>query len=228
MNPQFFKVDLHNHTIFSYDAAITFKDLKKAYQEGKFDVIAITDHNTIKGAKEVAAANVFPTIVGEEITTKKGEVIGLFLKKEIPPYLPLKETVQRIKKQGGLVYIPHPFNILHLSLREKVLLEILPEIDILETHNGGFWTKKNIKKAEDFAKKHNLLTCACSDAHTALALGRCFLKIPKDKLHLPLTAEKLMQALIFAKPVDFSLPIFIHVLSGLRGYLSHRLFRKKF
>ncbi|MBM4402170.1 MAG: PHP domain-containing protein [Candidatus Cloacimonetes bacterium] len=174
-----FKVDLHLHTNASYDAVISFEDLKKAYQMGKFDAVAITDHGTIKNALDFANRNEFPVIIGQEVETKSGDVIGLFLQEEVPEEQEVLETCFAIHAQGGLVYIPHPFDPLKSGLREDVVLQILPVIDLFETHNFSYGAgifKSNLKKVSDFARKHNLSSGAGSDAHIPSEIGMAFLE----------------------------------------------------
>jgi len=102
-------LDLHNHTHHSYDAQIQAADYERAHAAGLVDVVAITDHNTITGALELRERASFPVIVGQEIDTADGELIGLFLEEPVPAGLPAIETAERIRAQGGLVYLQHPF-----------------------------------------------------------------------------------------------------------------------
>lgn len=174
-----FKVDLHVHTTVSYDAVITFDDLKKAYQQGKFDAVAITDHGTIINALDFAKRNEFPVIVGEEIETIDGDVIGLFLKQEIAGHQDVLETVFEIHSQGGLVCIPHPFDTLKSGLRQDVVLQYLSAIDLFETHNFSYGAgifRNNLDKVIDFAKKYNLTASAGSDAHIPVEIGKAYLE----------------------------------------------------
>lgn len=182
------KIDLHNHTIASPDSVITEKDLVNAYQAGKFDVIAITDHNTIKKAQEIKQKNLFPVIVGEEIDTRDGDIIGLFLNETIPSHLSAQETIQRIKKQGGLVYIPHPFDApLRFGLRKETIISLLPQIDLLETHNGSYFEwLLGIKRKDlvEFAHHHQIIAGAGSDSHVPSELGISYLTLHNQNLKI--------------------------------------------
>ena len=96
-------LDLHNHTHRSFDAVNRPEDYARAHARGRFDVLAITDHNRIDGARELAAVAPFPVVVGMEIDTADGELIGLFLDEAIAPGRPARETATLIREQGGLV-----------------------------------------------------------------------------------------------------------------------------
>lgn len=178
------KIDLHCHTKYSYDSTIAFEDLKIAHQKRFFDLVAITDHGTTEGAELVKKAAAFPTIIGEEIKTKGGDVIGLFLKKDIPENLSLEQTIKEIKKQEGLVYVPHPFTWLRFGLGRRNLSRVLDEVDILETHNASCLsvTFDSQKKALRFAQQHNLVMGAGSDAHYPAELGTGYLEVKEANL----------------------------------------------
>lgn len=198
-----FKVDLHLHTIGSYDAVITFEDLKKAYDNGKFDVVAITDHGTIAAAVEFSQKGVFPVVIGEEIETKDGDLIGLFLKKEIAEQQSIEETISQIKSQEGLVYIPHPFDTLKFGLRKNAILPILPNIDLFETHNfcyGASIFHHKQDKVAQFAAKHNLVTAASSDAHVPAEIGKAYLEFEQPDASFLQSAQAFLQACGAAKP----------------------------
>src|SRR5262245_42424817 len=102
-------VDLHNHSHRSYDAANTLADYERAHAAGRFHVLGITDHNRIDGAVELRDQASVPAVVGREIDTSEGELIGLFLSEAVPTGLTAHETARRIRAQGGLVYLQHPF-----------------------------------------------------------------------------------------------------------------------
>jgi len=141
--------------------------------------IALTDHNTIAGVLEMQRLAPFKVIVGEEIHTASGEVIGYFLAHEIPKRLPVKETVRRIKEQGGLVGVPHPFDRLRGSaIHARALAEILPDVDIIEVFNARSILHRSNVKAEKFAKEHNLISSAGSDAHTLNEIGSAYIEMP--------------------------------------------------
>ena len=131
------KVDTHIHTCFSKDSEMSLEALYQKCLKTGLNCIAITDHNTIEVALLFKSIASFKVIVGEEINTTQGEVTGLFLKERIPPGLKALETVNNIKSQGGLVSIPHPFDIFRSSvIKLDALHEILPYVDIIEGFNA--------------------------------------------------------------------------------------------
>ena len=117
--PKLIRADLHNHTYFSPDSILSPKQVVDRVHRAGLDCIAITDHNTIRGGLAVREiADGFQVIVGEEVRTADGEVLGLFLSEDIPRGLTAAETVARIKAQGGIAGVPHPFDHLRSALNE--------------------------------------------------------------------------------------------------------------
>lgn len=167
------KVDLHTHSIISADGAgsITASDFERFLKTGVLDCLAITDHNETKFAQEMHQKFGNKIIVGEEIRTKEGEIIGLFLTKTIPPRLTAVQTVKEIREQGGLVYIPHPFEIVREGLQRPILEKIVSDIDIFEVFNGRGRLHGKEKKALAFAEKYHLIPAASSDAHGPKGIG---------------------------------------------------------
>jgi predicted metal-dependent phosphoesterase TrpH len=146
--------------------------------ETGLDCIAITDHNTIEGVLEVQRLASFRVIVGEEIKSQGGEIIGLFLQEAIPRGLPSLETVQRIKEQGGLVSVPHPFDHFRRSVIDRqALQEILPYVDIVEAFNARNTLQGDNRKALELALEHGILTSAVSDSHTPVEVGRTYVEV---------------------------------------------------
>jgi hypothetical protein len=172
-------VDLHMHTDHSSDCATPVEVLLATAREQGFGAIAITDHNEISGALEAAAkSDGVKVIVGEEIkTATQGEVIGLFLRERIPRGLGLAETVAEIRRQGGLVYVPHPFDRMHAVPGYEHLLAILDEIDAIEIFNPRVAISSFNEEAARFAAKYRLLAAAGSDSHVAAALGSVRLRM---------------------------------------------------
>jgi predicted metal-dependent phosphoesterase TrpH len=173
--------DFHMHTHYSKDSD-TRPDLlvKRALQVG-LSCIAVTDHNTIKGALEVKqmAPPELKVIIAEEIKTPFGEITGFFLKEGIPRGLSPVETCERIKAQGGLVSIPHPFDRVRRSVLKMEMLEsILDYIDIVEVFNSRTTLLEDSEKARSFAQKHGFLAGAGSDSHTAWELGHLRIEMP--------------------------------------------------
>lgn len=169
-----YKVDFHTHSTASPDGSLQLKDYRSMLQNRKLDCIAVTDHNTVDYALELRAELGDRIIIGEEITTLQGEVIGLYLTKTIPPLLDIQTTLQAIKEQGGLVYIPHPFETVRKGISEAVLRSIAPEVDIIEVHNGRAVFQNFSKKAAAWAALHTKPMAAASDAHGLGGWGRTY------------------------------------------------------
>jgi predicted metal-dependent phosphoesterase TrpH len=172
-----YKIDLHTHSIISHDGGLRAEDYTKIIQENILDYIAITDHNEIRFARIMQQKLGEHIIIGEEIGTKEGEIIGLFLQKAIPGGLTPEETVKEIKEQNGLVYIPHPFETFRKGMQRDALERIAKDIDVIEVFNGrGKWRSKN-ELTHAFAAERMLPTAASSDAHCLLGLGKTYSEI---------------------------------------------------
>jgi predicted metal-dependent phosphoesterase TrpH len=179
--PGWQRVDLHNHTHRSYDAVLRLEHYERAHAAGRLDVLAITDHNRVDGARELAEDASFPVIVGEEIDTAEGELIGLFLTERIPPGLAIAETASRIRAQGGLVYLQHPFyRLVHRPLGAATvdLLADAGLVDVVEVVNGGPFTETANRRALEWARARGLPVASSSDAHDPPDVARCVTAIP--------------------------------------------------
>jgi len=169
------EVDLHMHTDHSYDCATPVEVLLATAREQGLGAIAVTDHNEISGALEAraqAAQYGVKVIVGEEVKTAgQGEVIGLFIEERIPRGLSLQETVAEIRRQGGIVYVPHPFDRMHSVPDYEHLLTILDDVDAIEIFNPRVAIGAFNEEAERFAAKYRIPAGAGSDSHVAQGLG---------------------------------------------------------
>jgi predicted metal-dependent phosphoesterase TrpH/glycosyltransferase involved in cell wall biosynthesis len=171
--------DLHMHTSHSYDCATDPEALVDHCIAQGLGAIAITDHNEVSGAQAAAAlGKPITVIVGEEVKTTQGEVIGLFLKERIEPGLDMGDTIAAIQEQGGLVYMPHPFDRLHTIPDAPTLLRNLDQIDILEVYNSRLLFDSFNDDALRFATKYNLIQAAGSDAHVLPGIGTAINRIP--------------------------------------------------
>ena len=171
--------DLHMHTSHSYDCATEPEALVDHCIEQGLGAIAVTDHNEISGALEAAAlGRPITVIVGEEVKTAQGEVIGLFLHERIEPGLSMGDTIAAIQEQGGLVYMPHPFDRLHTIPDAPTLLRHLDQIDILEVYNSRLLFDSFNDDALRFASKYNLIQAAGSDAHVLPGIGTAINRMP--------------------------------------------------
>jgi predicted metal-dependent phosphoesterase TrpH/glycosyltransferase involved in cell wall biosynthesis len=168
-------VDLHMHTDWSHDCSIPAADLLDHAEAIGLGGIAVTDHNVFGGALEaveLAAGRDLVVIPGEEVKTDgQGEVIGLFLEEEIPRGLSFAETIAAIREQGGLVYLPHPFDRLHAIPDPATLHRHLAEIDVFEVFNARLLRDSFNDEALRFAQKYRLLQGAGSDAHVLQGVG---------------------------------------------------------
>ncbi|MBA2332098.1 MAG: PHP domain-containing protein, partial [Actinobacteria bacterium] len=167
--------DLHMHTSWSHDCSMGVEELLDHAETEGLGAIAITDHNVFGGALEaVAAAGARELIVipGEEVKTDgQGEVIGLFLEEEIPRGLSFGDTIAAIREQGGLVYLPHPFDRMHAIADPTTLHRHLGEIDVFEVYNARLLFETYNDEAVRFARKYNLIAGAGSDAHVLQGVG---------------------------------------------------------
>ena len=167
--------DLHMHTSWSHDCQVEPPELVEHAEAEGLGAIAVTDHNAFTGALETQdaarASDVF-VIPGEEVKTdNQGEVIGLFLEREIPRGMSFAETIAAIKEQGGLVYLPHPFDRMHAIPDAKTIHRHLADIDVFEVYNARLLFEQYNDEALRFARKYNLTMGAGSDAHVLPGVG---------------------------------------------------------
>jgi predicted metal-dependent phosphoesterase TrpH len=173
------RADLHNHSHFSPDSILSPKDIIDRARRAGLSHIAVTDHNTVRGglaARELADG--VEVIVGEEVRSADGEILGLFLEKDVPRGLPADRSIGLIKEQGGIVGIPHPFDHLRLALHEEAILANIGDIDFIEALNSRIVFATHNKRALEFARKHGLPVSAASDAHSPREVGRSYVEMP--------------------------------------------------
>jgi predicted metal-dependent phosphoesterase TrpH len=176
------EVDLHMHTDHSPDCATPVEVLLETARDRGLGAIAITDHNEVSGALEARRiaeqTGEVKVIVAEEVkTAKQGEVIGLFLEEKIPRGMTMAETIAAIRAQGGLVYVPHPFDRFHSVPDYEHLLDMVEEIDVLEVFNPRVALTAFNEEAERFARKYRIVPGAGSDSHVAQGLGSVRVRI---------------------------------------------------
>jgi glycosyltransferase involved in cell wall biosynthesis len=168
-------VDLHLHTDWSHDCSIPAAELVDHAEAIGLGGIAVTDHNVFGGALEtveLARGRDLVVIPGEEVKTDgQGEVIGLFLEQEIPRGMTFGDTIAAIREQGGLVYLPHPFDRMHAIPDPATVHRHLAEIDVFEVYNARLLRDSFNDEALRFARKYRLLQGAGSDAHVLQGLG---------------------------------------------------------
>jgi predicted metal-dependent phosphoesterase TrpH len=167
--------DLHMHTSWSHDCLVEPAELVDHAEREGLGAIAVTDHNAFGGAleaRELGRDRALTVIPGEEIKTAgQGEVIGLFLEEEIPRGLSFEDTIAAIREQGGLVYLPHPFDRMHSIPDAATLHRHLADIDVFEVYNARLLFEQYNDEAERFARKYNLTMGAGSDAHVLQGVG---------------------------------------------------------
>jgi hypothetical protein len=166
--------DLHLHTEHSHDCGVPVRELLDHAEAIGLGAIAVTDHNVFSGAQEaveLARGRALTVIPGEEVKTDAGEVIGLFLSEQIPRGMPMADTIAGIREQGGVVYLPHPFDRLHTIPDPGTLHRHLAEIDVFEVYNARLLFEGFNDEALRFARKYNLTMGAGSDAHVLQGVG---------------------------------------------------------
>ena len=174
------RVDLHSHTMWSGDSTTTVEELETAVVGSGIDVLCITDHNAIAGAVELQDRLPCRVVVGEELRTTAGELIGLFLTDRVPMGVTPVEAATAIRAQGGLVYVPHPFDPMRRNLSEAALADLVRRglVDAIEVLNAKTALASLNARAAAFASKHGLAHGAGSDAHVPEAIGAAFVEVP--------------------------------------------------
>lgn len=168
------KIDLHTHSNASPDGGIHPEEYAQLLENNVLDAMAITDHNTIKLAKHLHESLGERIIVGEEVTTRDGELIGLFLEEEVRPHQTALETAEAIKKQGGLVYVPHPFETVRQGVTREILDTLTDVVDIMEIQNGRAVFQNRGPQAAAWARLHSRAMAASSDAHGRKGVGTTY------------------------------------------------------
>ena len=165
-------VDVHVHTRYSGHSILKVEDVARIAKKRCLDAVAITDHDAIKGALELS--KVFPTIIAEEVSSDEGDVIGLFLREKVEKG-PALEVMDKIRAQGALVMIPHPFDM----MRKEALMkeELVSKGDIIEVFNSRVIRQEDNERARKFAVDKSLPMIVGSDAHTSVEIGRSFIEI---------------------------------------------------
>ncbi len=174
------KADFHIHTQYSMDSSMSLEEIIERCQKKGINCIAISDHGTIEGALKMKEIAPFQVIVAGEILTQQGEIMGMFLKEGVPNGLSIEETMARVRAQGALVNIPHPFDPLRgLKIDIERLEELAEQIDVMEVFNARTPLLRYSTKAEEFAARFNIPAAAGSDSHTINELGGTYIEIPE-------------------------------------------------
>lgn len=174
------KADLHIHSEYSMDCRMSLQQIIEKCRERGIDCVAIADHGTAEGGLRMQKLAPFKVVVAEEILTPHGEIMGMFLQETVPSHISVDEALSRIKSQGGLVCIPHPFGTMRASaLRLEVIEEIIDQIDVMEVFNARSFVPWDSLRAQSFARKHGIPGSAGSDSHTLMEIGNAHIEIPE-------------------------------------------------
>ncbi len=184
---QKWKIELHCHTAASPDSLVKVKDLIKVARKRGLQRLAITDHNTIRGAQYAKSLDPELIIIGEEILTSRGELLAFFVEKEIPRGLTPVESIKRLRDQNAFISVSHPFDRLRHGWELEDLIEITPLVDAIEIFNARSFIKTINDQARDYARKNNLRGTVGSDAHSLFEVGR------STQLVMPFTDAEMMR-----------------------------------
>jgi predicted metal-dependent phosphoesterase TrpH len=171
-------VELHSHTHWSKDCVVDCDTILRLCERRRIDRIAITDHNTADGALAMQKTAPDRVIVGEEIMTDQGEILGYFMQESIPAGLTPNETIRRLRDQGAVISVSHPFDRLRKGAwHEEDLLRIIDQVDAIEVFNSRCMFAEDNAKAILFAEKHGLVGTVGSDAHSRVEYGRALVQM---------------------------------------------------
>jgi predicted metal-dependent phosphoesterase TrpH len=210
-------VDLHSHTSASFDSLASPRAVVRAAASRGLTHLAITDHDRIDGAlaaREMATREALPltVLVGQEIRTRQGDLIGVFLERPIRSGLDAVEAIEDVRAQGGLVGIPHPFDRFRSSLLGTGEVdELAPLVDWVETHNARIMVGNGNQRAAEWAVEHELPGVAVSDAHSVLEIGVAYVALDGD----PSTADGLRAALATAELVTGRATVFVRAVTPI-------------
>ena len=196
------KLDCHLHTKYSPDSLTSLEDFRRQCLKKKILPI-ITDHNTIDGAlryKELYK----DVIIGEEIKTNRGDLIGIFLNETIPKDTDLLEALDMIKAQGAISYVPHPFD----EMRRSAVKVIDFKADVIEVFNSRVIKQQYNRMSEDFAVKNNWIKSVGSDAHLPSEIGTSYIEI--EEFNSP---KEFLKNLKKAKLTKRPSPIYVHAVT---------------
>ncbi|HKC91979.1 MAG TPA: PHP domain-containing protein [Candidatus Limnocylindria bacterium] len=202
------RLDMHMHTEYSRDSRVALAQFAELAREAELGAVCITDHDTIEGALRLREMNTgLQVIVGEEITTADGELVGLYLEKPVAPGLSAEHSIHLIHEQGGLAYVPHPFSRnRRRHLRRTVLERVAPSLDIVEVFNAREVASSSNVLALEFARQHSLPGGVGSDSHRPIEIGRAYVDVAPF-----VTPQELLVALSEGKVTGTLSGLGIHV-----------------
>jgi predicted metal-dependent phosphoesterase TrpH len=207
------RLDLHNHTSFSADGLMDPAELLRAAKARGLDFIAVTDHNTVRGALSALAIcesdpSLPRVIPGIELLTEDGEVIGLYVKEDIPRGLPLEDAVDRIRGLGGIVYLPHPYDVFRRgAIVSRQRQNAAQLCDLVEAVNGRALGPRAGAKSARLAERYGKPRGAGSDAHHKMEVGRAYVLVSAEP-----TRDTLVE-LVSAGRVEHGLRAWDYLLS---------------
>ncbi len=200
-------VDLHSHTLWSKDCLTSFETIIRLCEQRGIHRIAITDHNTADSALKIHALAPELVIPGEEIMTPQGEILAYFVQESVPAGLSPEETIRRLRDQGAIISVSHPFDRLRKGAwQEADLLRIADQVDAIEVFNARCLFRQDNVRAMDFARQRGLPGTAGSDAHTPPEYGRASLQMQPFN-----SPSEFLDALRCAQVVERLSPWFVHV-----------------
>jgi len=204
------KADLHIHTKYSMDCDTPIPKIIERCCETGINCIAVADHGTIEGALELQESAPFTVIVAEEILTPRGEIMGMFLKEGVPSGITINQAIERIRSQGGLVTIPHPFDKLRgMGSNGRILEELVGNIDIIEVFNARSPLLRYSNRALNFAQKYGIPGSAGSDAHSLDEIGNAYIEMPEFN-----SRDEFLQALTRGKIFGHRSSLLVHFHSN--------------
>ena len=210
MDPLVYRVDFHCHTKYSHDSVASPQGLVNRCAQMGLGRVVITDHNTIEGALEAQQLDPVHMIVGEEIMTRSGELLAVFVKEVVPAGLSAQETIQILRDQDAFISISHPFDHYRKgSWSLDDLISILPWVDAVEGFNSRCMFKDANKQAIQFAARYNLAMTAGSDAHAAFELGAASVSLKSFA-----NAEDLRKVIREGKVTGQPSPWWVHLVSS--------------
>jgi len=204
------KADLHVHTKWSIDSNMSYDQLIESCRKKGINCVAVADHGTTQGARDLSKIAPFKVIVCEEVRTPFGEIMGMFLKEDIPDKISVEDTIQRIRAQGGLICIPHPYDMVRPSaFRNKEMLETTADkVDIIEVFNSRSMFPGISQKARDLAARHGKIMSVGSDAHSPAEIGYATVDMQEFA-----SKEEFLASLSKATLHERKSSVFIHLIS---------------
>jgi predicted metal-dependent phosphoesterase TrpH len=173
------RLDMHMHTEYSRDSRVALADFAELARKSQLGAVCITDHDTIEGGLRLREMDTgLQVIVGEEITTADGELVGLYLETKVAPGQSAERSIELIHEQGGLAYVPHPFSRnRRRHMRRSALERVAPMLDIVEVFNAREVASSSNVQALEFARAHDLPGGVGSDSHRPIEIGRAYVDV---------------------------------------------------